>query len=180
MVFAYFDTCVWLSALLSRDVNHDKAIELFRQVRAGQYVVIVSHHILNEIIDFLKKQAAIRTKDEQRAVELTKRKYREFSNTLLRMPNVRIKNPHTPTHDILRPSFSLLFKYLKGILHLDKCPICQRDFEYVEPDTIFEGDALHVLLAWNLNCDVFITFDKDFKNLEKEPRLSPMKIKVIS
>lgn len=180
MVFAYFDTCIWLSAFFSKDTNHKKAVELFQQVEKGQYALLVTHHVLVEIFDVLKKQAAVATKNQQGTEKLTRQMYRKLSKTLLKLKNVRIKNPHVQTHDVFRPSFSLLYKYLGRIAVTNKCPICSSTFNFVSLDTIFEGDALHVLLAWNLNCDIFITFDKDFKQLEKEPSLSPMKIEVLS
>jgi len=179
MVFAYLDTCVWLSAFLTNDVNHEKAIEIFQQVKNGKYIVIITHHVLNEIVDVLKREAVITVKDEIRAEQLTKEKYRSLSKVLLSLPNVLIKNPNVPTHNVLRPSFSLLFKYVKGMSRLSKCPICHTNFDYVEPETIFRDDALHAMLAWALNCDIFITFDKDFKKLLNEPLLKPMKIEVL-
>jgi|GEM_PF-6885650 predicted nucleic acid-binding protein len=180
MPLVYFDTCVWLSAFLTKDVNHEKAVELFQQIRSGKYIVVVTHHVLNEIIDFLKNQAAISTKDEAKAEEVTRANYKELSLVLLKLPNVLIKNPNVSTHNVLRPSFSLLFKYLRGILRSNICPICHTNFEYVEPDTISRDDALHCMLAWALNCDVFITFDKDFRKLSSDPILQPMKIEVLS
>jgi predicted nucleic acid-binding protein len=180
MVFAYFDTCVWLSAFSSKDLNHDKAVKLFERVKEGQYVVLVSHHVLNEILDVLKKRAVITAREEQKAEELTREKYREFSRVLLTLINVRIKNPYVSTHQVLRRSFSLLCRYMKGISHSDTCPICGTEYNYVNSDTIFEGDALHVLIAWNLNCDIFFTFDKDFKQLIDDNSLRPMQVKILN
>lgn len=179
MMLAYFDTCVWLSAFLTKDVNHRKAIDLFKQVKDGKYMVIVTHHVLNEIIDTLKTNAVVKTKNDVQAELLTRKIYAEFSRTLLSLPNVRIKNPNVPTHNVFRPSFSLLYKYLRGIQRSNNCPICHTNFEYIEPDTIFRDDALHIILAWALNCDVFITFDSDFEKLLNEPLLQPMKIEVL-
>jgi len=180
MVLAYFDTCVWLSAFFTHDLNHKKALDIFEKVKTDNYTVIVSHHILNEILDVLKREAVIVTKDEVKAEALTKQTYGRFSQALLRLPNVLIKNPNVSTHNVLRPSFSLLFKYLKGISISNNCPICQGDFTFVESDTIFKDDALHAMLAWALNCDVFLTFDKDFVKLINEPLLNPMRIDVLS
>jgi predicted nucleic acid-binding protein len=178
-MLAYFDTCVWLSAFFSNDVNHGKAVDLFKHVKDGKYMVVVTHHILNEILDFLKNETVIKTDDEVRAEQLTRAIYNEFSQTLLSLPNVLIKNPNVPTHNVFRPSFSLLYRYLRGISRLNNCPICHTKFEYRAPDTIFRDDALHAMLAWALNCDVFITFDKDFGKLLNEPLLQPMKIEVL-
>lgn len=179
MVFAYFDTCIWLSAFRTKDVNHNKAVDLFQQVKSSRYVVVVTHHVLNEILDVLKNEAVIYTKDEVRAEQLTRTMYRELSQTLLSLPNVLIKNPNIQTHNIFRPSFSLLYKYLKGIYRSSNCPICHTSFDYVEPDTIFKDDALHAMLAWALNCDVFLTFDKDFQKLAGDSILQPMKVVVL-
>jgi predicted nucleic acid-binding protein len=180
MVFAYFDTCVWISAFFSKNSNHAKAVEIFEKVKNGDYIVIVTHHILNETLDVLKREAIISTKDEAKAEVLTKNEYQKFSKVLLRLPNVIIKNPNVSTQHVFRPSFSLLFKYVKGMSSSGSCPICHGAFNFVESDTIYEGDALHAMLAWALNCDVFVTFDKDFMKLVKEPLLSPMKIDVLS
>ena len=179
MVLAYFDTCVWISAFLTRDTNHRKAVQIFNKVEHGDYIVLVTHHILSEILDFLKKESVVLTKDDLKAEALTKSEYSKFSNTLLKLPNIVIKNPNTSARDVLHPSFSLLFKYLRGMHSRSDCPICHGTFNYVGADTIFEGDALHAILAWALNCDVFITFDKDFAKLTSESLLNPMKISVL-
>lgn len=178
MMLAYFDTCVWLSAFFTDDVNHGKATALFQQVKDGKYMVVVTHHVLNEIIDILKAKAVVKTNDEALAEQLTRTIYKDFSRILLSLPNVRIKNPNVPTYNVFRSSFSLLYKYLRGISRSSNCPICRTNFEYIAPDTIFRDDALHAVLAWALNCDVFITFDNDFIKLLNEPLLQPMKIEV--
>jgi len=178
MVFVYFDTCVWISAFLSRDINHPKAVAAFEKVKHGDYTVLVTHHVLSEILDFLKKEAVVSLKDERKAELLTREGYAKFSIRLLRMPNVVMKNPNAPIRDIFHRSFLLLFKYLRGMLRRDDCPVCHSAFSFVQPDTIFLSDALHATLAWALNCDLFLTFDKDFSKLANEHLLSPMKIDV--
>lgn len=179
MIFAYLDTCIWLSAFFKRDVNHKKAIEIFRKARNDQYVILITHHVMNEILDVLKTKVAVKTRNEAAAEKLVRKKYTEFSTSLLKLRNVRIKNPNASTHQVFRSSFSLLFKYLKGIAQSNTCPICRNPFNYVESDTIFRDDALHVLIAWHLNCDKFLTFDQDFERLENENSLLPMQIEVL-
>lgn len=184
MVFAYLDTCVWLSALISQDSKHSTALSVFENARRGNYTILVSHHILSEILDVLKSKlvthSTVRRNPSGQTLEaLVKRKYRDFSNTLLQLANVRIKNPNVSTHRVLRPGFSLLYKYFGDVVQYTTCPICRGHYNFIDCESLFEPDALHVLLAWNLNCDLFITFDKDFEQLENESSLSPMTIQIL-
>jgi predicted nucleic acid-binding protein len=178
MVLAYFDTCVWLSKFYTYNSNHAKAVAVFEKVKTGLYTVIVTHHILNEILDVLKTEAIVALKDELRAESQTKVMYSRFSQILLSMPNVVIKNPNITTDGVFKPSFSLLYKYIRGMSSAGNCPICHSVFNFVESDTIDKNDALHTMLAWALNCDLFVTFDNDFKQLVHESLIAPMKIDV--
>jgi predicted nucleic acid-binding protein len=184
MVFVYLDTCVWISRLISTDQKHNVARSLFEDARREKSIILVSHHVLSEIFDVLKSKLVTtpRVRANPKAQELeniVKRKYRTFSVSLLRLPNVRIKNPNNPSGKIFRNCFSLLFRYLGNVKQKNYCPICKRAYDFIECDSVYEKDVLHALIAWNLNCDRFVTFDKDFKQLENEGSLAPMKIEVL-
>jgi predicted nucleic acid-binding protein len=184
MVFVYLDTCVWLSALIRAHPKHNIAWSLFEEARRGDSIILVSHHVLSEIVDVLKRKLVIKqsVRDNpsiQELEKLVKSKYRTFSLTLLQLPNVRIKNPNTTTHKIFRNCFSLLFRYFGDINQENKCPICGNTYDFIECDSVYEKDVLHALLAWNLNSDRFVTFDKDFEQLKNEASLTPMSIEVM-
>lgn len=184
MVFAYLDTCVWLSALISDDPKHSTAISVFNEAKKGNYTILVSHHVLCEIFDVLKDKLVTHQKvrdspSRETLEQLVKEKYKEFSFRLLSLTNVRIRNPNASTHQVLRPTFSLLYNYLGSVVQNNRCPICGAFYSYIGCDTVYESDVMHALLAWNLNCDIFITFDTDFRPLISEDSLSPMRIKVL-
>lgn len=179
MALTYFDTCVWLSAFFTHNPNHGKAITTFNKIKNDKDTIIVTHHLLNEIFDVLKNQCNVALKDAGKAERETKNLYQQFSGNLMAMPNVIIKNPNISCHNLFTPVFSLLFKYSKGIAFSFNCPICHKRYNYVETDTIFRDDAIHAILAWALNCDIFFTFDKDFYQMSNDPLISPLKINVI-
>lgn len=184
MVFAYFDSCIWLSALIRKDSKHHIAVSLFEQVRKGNYIVMVSHFVLSEILVTMKEKLIthhdVRTNPVIEVLEsLTKQKYSEFSSTLLKLPNVTLKDPNAMSYQILKPSFDLLFQYFGTIIQENECPICRDPYNFLGVDGIRESDALHALLALHLNCDFFFTFDKDFLPLVNDSTISPMKIKVL-
>lgn len=58
LVIAYLDTCVWLSAFFSKDSKHEEAVDIIRTMTSVPNAVIVSHHVLNEILDVLKHKVA--------------------------------------------------------------------------------------------------------------------------
>jgi predicted nucleic acid-binding protein len=183
MVLAYLDTCVWLSALYKRHPKHNIALSIFNEARKGNYTIFVTHHVLSEVFDVLKKkmvtsQKVRSTLSASTLEKLVKAKYAEFGKTILALTSVRFRNPYASTNQVFYPSFVLLNKYFGKIKQENKCPICDNTYKYIECDTIYEGDALHVLLAFSLNCDVFITFDDDFTQLVGESSLAPMAIKV--
>jgi hypothetical protein len=166
------------------DPKHDVAVSVLDNARQSRYTILVTHHVLSEILDVLKNKLVthqrVRIHPSTQTLEgLVKGKFKEFSVRLLGLTNVRIKNPHVSTHEVLRPSFSLLYKYFGMIKQDSECPICGSQYDFIKCDTVYEDDALHALLAWNLNCDLFITFDKDFLQLKNEGSLSPMTIQVL-
>jgi predicted nucleic acid-binding protein len=184
MVFVYLDTCVWLSALIRTHPKHNIARSLLDESRRGDSIILVSHHVLSEILDVLKRKLVTdrRIRDNpsiQELENLVKTKYRTFSLTLLQLPNIRIKNPNTPTHRIFRDCFSLLFRYYGNVNQKNKCPICDNTYDFIECDTVYEKDVLHAILAWSLNSDRFVTFDTDFEQLKNEETLAPMSIEVL-
>lgn len=184
MVFAYLDTCVWLSAFIEKDPKHSTAIAVLDGARNGKYTILVSHHVLCEILDALKDKLVTHQKvrnnpSTETLEQFVKEKYRELSVTLLSLTNVRIKNPNVASHQVFRSSFSLLYNYFGGIKQDNKCPICKNFYNFIDCDTVYEKDVIHALLAWNLNCDTFITFDNDFRQLVGEETLSPMTIDVL-
>jgi len=178
-MIVYLDTCVWLSIFFSKDPNHQKGVEILGKIKEGQYVALVTHHVLNEILDVLKTRIAMIAKNSYALQMMIKEKYKEFTTRFLQLPNVRIKNPYADAHKVLRPSFSLLYKYLGELRLLEQCPGCGSSFTFKECDTIYRDDALHVILAWHLNCDAFITFDKDFEQIKDDDSLKPMEIEVL-
>lgn len=184
MVFAYFDTCIWLSALIRRDSKHRTAVSLFEQVKNGKYTLLVGHHVLSEILETMKEKLVthheVRTNPVIQTLEgITKEKYTEFASTLLALTNVKLKDPNTLASQVLNPSFALLFKHFGSIIQETECPICGTAYTFLGVDGICESDALHVLLAWHLNCDFFFTFDKDFLEIAQDSTISPMKIVVL-
>jgi predicted nucleic acid-binding protein len=184
MSLVYLDTCVWLSALNSKHSKHALALEILDKAKKVIYTVFVTHHILAEILDVLKDQMVIsknvrNSPSKQLLEQLVKDKYKSFIKTLLSLVNVRIINPNASTNRVFRPSFSLLYRYFGQIVFDNKCPICKGKYNFIDVDTIYEKDALHALMAWNLNCNIFITFDDDFKQLTREKSLLPMSIQVL-
>jgi hypothetical protein len=122
----------------------------------------------------------VRTNPIVQALEsLTKQKYGEFSSTLLALTNVKLKDPNASAYQILNPSFALLFKYFGSLIQENECPVCRMPYNFLGVNGVCESDALHVLLAWHLNCDVFFTFDKDFLELVNDSTVAPMKIRVL-
>jgi predicted nucleic acid-binding protein len=178
---AYLDTCVWLSILFSNDPNHSKAMQVLQDIRNGKYQqTFISHHVLAEIFDVLKKQVAIANPSNPTKFQtLTRTKFQGFILRILQLPNVILKNPNASSDLVLRPSFVLLTKYLGTVKKTSNCPVCNSKFSFIEHDAIYEPDALHALVACNLNCDIFITFDKDFIPLKNDPKIAPMSIQVM-
>lgn len=185
MVIVYLDSNIWLSYFYSSDSNHSKAVQEIQKIENGVYTVIISKHVLNEILDRLKRSFVIKgqirsSPSHLRAKNLenlVKETFKKLSMKIFSLTNVRFKEP---TAEIpMNKTFDILWQYFGTVYEKNRCPICRNRYQYIGYDGFYEADALHVALAHSLNCEVFKTFDKDFKVLENEQIISPLNIEVI-
>lgn len=180
----YFDSCVWISALISKDINHSKANTEIQKIKLNIYNVYISDHLLNEIHDYIKKICILIQKTKKNTspadYRLTvKTMYDIFIAKLLSLPNITFMNPNISSN-ILYQESNLIIKNHIGVIRNDiKCPICKGSFDYWKYDGLYESDIIHALISKELKCSTLITFDNDFNTLKTEPNISPLTIQVI-
>lgn len=180
----YFDSCVWISALISKDSNHDKALTEIQKIKLNIYNVYISDHLLNEIHDYIKKICIIIQKGKKNTSQvdyklIVRTMYNDFIAKLLSLPNITFMNPNLSSNMLYQES-NLIIKNHIGVIKKDiKCPICKSNYDFWEHDGLYESDIIHALISKELKCGILITFDNDFNTLKTEPNISPLTIQVI-
>jgi predicted nucleic acid-binding protein len=184
MTIVYLDTCVWLSALISRDRNHAKALQVLKQAESGHYTVLVSRHVLCETLDVLRQKAA--TAPQVRSAPtsgvhktLVTGLYQAFVSGLLQKKNIRIRDTTDPAVAILDAAAKVLGQVWGGVTTEPSCPICRSAYQYMKYDGVDHDDVLHGLIADRIGCDSLITFDGGFNLLSGSPALSHLSIQVL-
>jgi len=184
LTLVYLDTNVWLSRFLTKDKNNPKTTPIFQKISNGSYTVLLSHHVLHEILEVIRKKVIINQKKIQDTSNITycnsvNSEFSEIIRLILTLPNVRIQNPNVSTDRIFRVSLEMMSRH-QGEIQIDsECPICKATYDYWDCDAPDERDMLHALLALNLDCDLLISFDSDFRKLQNEKYLSSLAISVL-
>ena len=184
MTLVYLDTSVWIARFWTHDRHHQKTIPIFRSIRNGTYTVLITHHILNEIAEVIKKKTILNLKRLNNSSDndyknIYQTKLTTLLNIILRLPNVRIQNPNVSTDKILQPSFNVMQRNAVQISIDNNCPICRNAYNFWDYDAPDERDILHGLLAVELGCDLLITFDSDYRCLQNEPEFSTLAISIL-
>jgi predicted nucleic acid-binding protein len=177
LALVYLDTSVWLALATTYDVNHHKALRILRGIQSGPDVVMISRHMLCEVLDVLRRKAATYTTPggHRNYVETI---YRQFTATVLGQRNVRFGDPSNSAADVLKETVQVLQQVWGKVIHAQNCPICNSRFVYHSYDGPGRDDTLHVAIANALGCVSFITFDQDFNLFKGVKSLSKLSIQV--
>jgi len=184
MTLVYLDTSFWLSATVTVDRNHQKALPILEKIRSGSYVALVSRHVLCEVLDVLKQRAlaspGLRSAPDTTAHRsMVEGMYKEFISKVFGTPNVRMRDTSAPTVEILSDTAKVLKQVWGTIVIEPNCPVCRAPYSYLRYDCPGRDDALHVVIADKIGCDQLITFDRDFSLLAAIPQFSHLSIQVL-
>lgn len=152
----YLDTNIFLDLIRKRN---DNSIELFRQIKKGNYKIVTSFFTLLEIMEdeqkrvFAEREIMIRKKsfDEVRV------RIGERDLTPVELDNITtildkdIYKPFVDTEKI-------------EVRHLDDSG-WERAYELLAELNISASDSVHLAIADLLKCDVFVTNDSQLRNV---------------
>jgi predicted nucleic acid-binding protein len=171
--------------VLDRDApRYDDAVFEFERVRTGDYSLLVSRNVLLEIIKVLidgaMKQPEIRQgPSAAKIAKFVKSSFESVANRLLSIPNLRIFDPDVSIERFLQHAYDLGLEVF-GSAHSDKtCPVCKGRYDYFEYDGPQQMDFFHALLARDMGCEMFLTFDRGFQLLKGDQRFKPLRIEVL-
>ncbi len=186
-VRVYFDTNIWISAMDTKDRNHDTAEKQFDQVRDGKLKLVVSKWVLLELIRFIiyeaMKDPTVRASKAPADIKAYSTKvFADYGKNLLRMKNVLLSDPDTKTSRTLNRAFELSKRIFGHATKESECPVCHKPFDkdFFDYHGPHQLDFIHALIARDLQCQKMLTFDPDFALLKGDSFIQPLSIEILN
>ena len=194
---AYIESGIWIAKGIGEKDKFYLNSNIFinDNIETGKLKGIVSLISLMEAIDVIRARITSKTDrtilngmNEKRRVEYLKGHTDEKIRILLRY--LRTKEAENKIlfadftivdlNKIYVNSFNYLRHYFGNIPFYYKCGKCWKDFPHYEYKGIGNIDVLHALLAKEYFCNLFITTDRDFRDLQGSPYFPDLQFEVIS
>jgi len=192
----YLDTCVWIAYIRGEeDQKYDAAEKIMLDVKHGKMRIIMTDLVLLEILNVLRKIEGRNFKilsnmlnDQERTRYVNQKsssKFREFVDEITKVPFIHFKKVSgiNLQDGILSPSLEFMWKYPGNVRLKRFCRVCKTRKPvpfFSEYKGLGPVDLMHILLAVHLGCEYFITFDRDFRALSREPYFAKIiKIKIL-
>lgn len=188
---AYFDTNIYISYVLGPEKdkrNFPLANSIFKEVSLGKYNVQVTHLTLQELLNAYRRIATTKkllpldrfTRDNIVRTE-SNGNYQNTVKLMLASPQAFIfSNPNMlDINNILKNGLIIMNKNLGKVNIYSDCRQCGSIIKNVVYKGISPDDIIHVFLANELKCDTFLTLDKGFECLEKDPIIGSLDLQVI-
>ena len=195
LIRAYLDSNVLLAKITGFESNprQTKLADLvFDKIKDGEIKGVVSALVLIEIMAVLKnrvgqdKPKLLAIPDAaNRADHVIKESssmYKEILGELLRMENkIIFQVKKSIDMNQLLIDAQLILDSVRGIVKThDYCKKCNTNgVQTISYKSLASYDALHVLLAKEMECDEFWTFDGDFEEIRNHQKVTPLQIKNI-
>jgi predicted nucleic acid-binding protein len=166
---------VWLALFFEDDSCHKDAVDVLDKI--AEKDILVSTHNLCEIFDVIRKRVIMRYKSLSDPTEFMISYYKKFLSTL-KSHNVSIIDPEIPLSSHFPLVLEIMEKIKASTRKRDNCPICGNPYQFLEIVVPKRDDIHHVVIAYELGCQLFLTFDKGFYYIQ--PDLFPsMEIRVL-
>jgi len=163
----YIDSCVFINKSFKdavKKTEKDLAEDFLQKVEDGECDGVITPFVILEIMTAGRGMLIRRTKKPMDEIE---KEVLEALENVSRMQNLYVyPNPriHIDIEKALHMAQSFGLKYPGKIV---KCrPNRGRPFGR-NHDGMFACDLLHLAFALNSDCDEFVTFDKDFKDVDE-------------
>lgn len=166
--------------------------QVFDKIKNGSVEGVVSTLVLIEVMAVLKnrlgqnKSKLLTIPDAPgRAEHVIKESscmYKEILGELLRMKNKIIfqVRKNIDVNQLLTDAQLILESVRGTVKTYDYCKKCNASgIQTTSYKSLASYDALHVLLAREMDCDEFWTFDGDFEEIQNHQKVTPMQIRNI-
>lgn len=163
----YIDSCVFMNKSFkdaAKKTEKDLAEDFLQKVEDGEYDGVITPFVILEIMTAGRRMLIRRTKKPMDEIE---KEVLEALENVSRMQNLYVyPNPriHIDIDKALHMAQSFGLKYPGKIVKYR--PGTGRPFGRYR-DGMLACDLLHLAFALNSDCDEFVTFDKDFKDVDE-------------
>jgi predicted nucleic acid-binding protein len=194
MIRAYLDANI----ILAKSAGPDKeprqfpqAEEIFNKIKGDEIQAVVSPLTLMEVKNALrinhgKETEILAGMNKPQRLEYVHRTseadYNAILSELIRMGDKVIfnVNKNIDMNKLLGDAIEILSGVNGKTKTYKNCKKCgTNDVNYIGFKSVGTDDALHVLLAKEMDCDQFLTFDNDFNEIIGHTKIKPLKIQII-
>ncbi len=195
LIRVYLDSNILLAKITGFESNRTQtklADQVFDKIKEGHIEGVVSALVLIEIMAVLKNRVG-QDKSKLLAIpDVTNRvdhvikesssMYKKILEELLRMENkIIFQVKKSIDMNQLLTDAQLILDSVRGTIKThDYCKKCNKGrIPTTSYKSLASYDALHVLLAKEMECDEFWTFDGDFEEIRNHQKVTPLQIKNI-
>jgi predicted nucleic acid-binding protein len=190
---AYLDANILLALAAGEKKEgrqYKAAVNIFDEIRDGKFVAVISSLTLMEVLAVFRtqkgrEQSALNGLESKKQLEYvineSKTMYEVLIGQLLRLPNVKFDaGKHTDLNKLMDRALEILQKTSGKVRFFNTCKRCgSENVNYSFYKGMGSDDIIHALLARDLDCEYFITFDRDFEVLQDLEELEPLEFRVI-
>ena len=187
---AYLDACILLAYTNGPKANqfqYNTASRIMRDIKQKKYKGVITHIALQEILNILRRQIGsnhghlfnLPEPDRMKYVNTeARRQYSLLLTELLRGQVFTFPNcDEISAGTINRDGLILLDRHFGEVkLGYRKCNQCGYSSNKSEYKGLSPSDVAHIMLAHELHCDQFFTFDQGYEILQNEKKLNPTQI----
>lgn len=165
-VRVYFDTNLYLNKFSDPFKVHSETNNMFNKVKSGEFRLIISQSILMEIyhVMCLPIEKISKFDDAKKAMNEVTNAYNEIKNTTLQFPNTELVENEFDGIDSLK-----LIDFVENVPGSSLIDFFGKKL----PGSM---DFMHVMIASNLKCEKFFTYDNGLLSLDSNQRKGNMKI----
>ncbi len=165
-VRVYFDTNLYLNKFGDPFKVCSETTHMFNKVKSGEFRLIISQSILMELyhVMCLTIEKIPKFDDAQTAMKEITNAYNEIKNTLLQFPNTDLVENEFDGIDSLK-----LIDFVENVPGSSLIEYCGKKL----PGSM---DFMHVMIAFNLKCEKFFTYDKGLLLLDSNQQKGNMRI----
>ncbi|MFA4861036.1 type II toxin-antitoxin system VapC family toxin [Methanoregula sp.] len=185
----YFDTSIWYSYMV-KDKHTEKAKKLFAYAEENKIKIAVSHLVLLELFDIIRKRTIEnseynglsddRKKQLIQNYEDTRQEIAEKISKLWKAEKIEIKDPDNKIVDHYKNIYKYLVQSFGDIGQKDWCFDCKCKMPQIKYKYQGTGhlDIQHALIARDFQIKQFVTFDKGFSEIIKNKEFESLKIEI--
>lgn len=189
---AYLDSNIILAYAagpIKEPEQYSKAKKIFEEIKSNQFIGIISILTLMETLGVMRAQKA-REKEQLLGLDRkdqlyyvlkeSKEMYDVTTHEILQMPNVKLEAGKViDMKKLFEMAYEIMLQVRGNVKFRRYCKKCGSDNSFFDYKGLGTDDIIHILLAKEIGCDIFITFDSDFGELINHEKIEPIEIRLL-